>query len=133
MRTIFVSVQTGMVVRDVLRCGPLQRVLSHPETHVVLLTPGVRDPAFIDEFARERVTIVPHTPYAPSPLVWRLMTRRWRHARSPAMADAVHRLEERFTETPVDYAMLFEKYQPSLVVSGDPLRPGDANLIAAAR
>src|SRR5712691_7890498 len=133
MRTIFISVQTGMVVRDVLRCGPLARVLSHPETHVVLLTPGVRDPAFVDEFARERVTIVPYTPYAPTPMVWRLMTRRWRHAGTPAMADAIHQLEERFIPTPPDYATLFAKYQPSLVVSGDPLRPGDSNLIATAR
>ncbi len=133
MRTIFISVQTGMVVRDVLRCGPLARVLSHPDTHVVLLTPGVRDPAFVDEFAHERVTIVPHTPYAPTPMVWRLMTRRWRHARTPAMADGIHRLEERFIPTPPDYERLIAEYRPSLVVSGDPLRPGDANLIAAAR
>src|SRR5262249_48941064 len=28
---------------------------------------------------------------------------------------------------------LFEKYSPALVVSGDPLRPGDANLVATAR
>jgi hypothetical protein len=133
MRTIFVSVQTGMVVRDLLRCGLLERVLSHPDTHVVLLTPGVRDPAFVDEFAQERVTIVPHTPYAPTPTVWRLMTRRWRHARTHAMADAIHRLEERFIPTPPEYQKLFAEYRPSLVVSGDPLRPGDANLIAAAR
>jgi hypothetical protein len=133
MRTIFISVQTGMVVRDLLRCGPLERVLSHPETYVVLLTPGVRDPAFVDEFAHERVAIVPHIHYAPTPMVWRLMNRRWRHARTPAIANAIHRLEERFIETPPEYAALFAKYQPSLVVSGDPLRPGDANLIATAR
>jgi hypothetical protein len=133
MRTIFISVQTGMVVRDVLRSGPLRRVLGHPDTHVVLLTPGVRDPAFVDEFAHERVNIVPHTPYAPTPMVWRLMTRRWRHARTPALADAIHRLEARFIPTPPDYERLFAEYRPSLVVSGDPLRPGDANLIAAAR
>ena len=40
MKTIFLSVQTGMVVRDLLRCGPLELVLSHPEARVVLLTPG---------------------------------------------------------------------------------------------
>ena len=50
MRTIFLSVQTGMVARDLLRCGPLERILSHPDAHVVLLTPGVRDPAFVAEF-----------------------------------------------------------------------------------
>ena len=133
MRTIFVSVQTGMVVRDLLRCGPLARVLSHPEVHVVLLTPGVRDPAFREEFRHERVSVVPHHPYAPTPMVWRLMVRRWRYARSPLMADAIHRLEERLIATPAEYERLFDEYEPALVVSGDPLRPGDANLIAAAR
>jgi hypothetical protein len=133
VKTIFISVQTGMVVRDVLRCGPLQRVLSHPEAQVVLLTPGVRDPAFLSEFAGERVKVVAQQPYTPSPMVWRLMARRWRFARSASMADVMHRLEERFIATPAEYARLFEEHRPALVVSGDPLRPGDANLIAAAR
>jgi CDP-glycerol glycerophosphotransferase (TagB/SpsB family) len=66
-------------------------------------------------------------------MVWRLMTRRWRHARTAAVADAVHRLEQRLIPTPPAYARLFEQYVPRLVVSGDPLRPGDANLIATAR
>ena len=54
VKTIFLSVQTGMVVRDLLRCGPLDRVLSHPDARVVLLTPGVRDPAFVAEFGPDR-------------------------------------------------------------------------------
>jgi hypothetical protein len=132
MRTILLTVQTGMVVRDLLRCGPLQRVLSHPEARVVLLTPGVRDPAFVAEFAHDRLAVVAHAPYGPTQMVWRLMSRRWRYARSPAMADAIHRLEERLIPTPPDYDRLFAQYQPALVVSGDPLRPGDANLVAAA-
>ena len=106
MRTIFLSVQTGMVVRDLLRCGPLETILRHPDARVVLLTPGARDPAFVDEVAHERVSVVPHQPYAPSTMVWRLMTRRWRHARSPAMADLIHRLEERLIPTPPAYAEL---------------------------
>jgi hypothetical protein len=129
--TIFLTVQTGMVVRDVLRCGPLARVLEHPEARIVLLTPGVRDPAFVEEFAHDRVAIGPHQPYGPSTTVWRLMNRRWRHARSAWQADLVHRLEERLI--PAAYVDVFRMYRPSLVVSGDPLRPGDANLIAAAR
>src|SRR5207253_2707079 len=133
MKTIFISVQTGMVVRDLLRCGPLERILSHPDAQVVLLTPGVRDPAFVAEFGHARVSSVPHEPYAPTPMVWRLMTRRWRHASTPAMAELMHRLEERLIPTPAAYAALFDRYQPALVVSGDPLRPGDANLIATAR
>ena len=52
MKTIFLSVQTGMVLRDLLRCGPLELVLSHPEARVVLLTPGVRDAAFLEERAK---------------------------------------------------------------------------------
>src|SRR5215218_9605113 len=95
MASIFVTAQTGMVVRDLLRCGPLERVLSHPAAQVVLLTRGVRDPAFVAEFDQPRLSIVPHAPYEPSPMVWRLMNRRWRHAGTAAVADAVHRLEER--------------------------------------
>src|ERR1700682_2157631 len=49
------------------------------------------------------------------------------------MADAVHRLEQLLIPTPLAYASLFETHAPQLVVSGDPLRPGDANLIATAR
>jgi hypothetical protein len=133
MRTIFLTVQTGMVVRDVLRCGPLERILSQPDARVVLLTPGVRDPAFVQEFAHDRIAFAPYEPYRPTPMVWRLMNRRWRHARTPALADAIHRLEERLIPTPPGYDKLFQQHQPALVVSGDPLRPGDANLIAAAR
>jgi hypothetical protein len=133
MRTIFLSVQTGMVARDLLRCGPLERILDHPDAHVVLLTPGVRDPAFAEEFGGERVSIVPQEPYSPSTMVWRLMNRRWRHARSPVVADLMQRVEERLIAAPPAYTRLFDQYRPELVVSGDPLRPGDANLIAAAR
>ena len=49
------------------------------------------------------------------------------------MADAIHRLEQALIPTPTAYARLFAEYNPALVVSGDPLRPGDANLITAAR
>jgi len=133
MKTIFLTVQTGMVVRDLLRCGPLETVLRHPDVHVVLLTPGARDPAFRSEFEHERVSSVPLEPYAPSRIVWRLMVRRWRYARSAARADLMHRVEERLIPSPPAYDGLFEQYHPALVVSGDPLRPGDANLIAVAR
>jgi hypothetical protein len=133
MNTIFITVQTGMVVRDVLRCGALERILSHPQARVVLLTPGVRDPEFVAEFASDRVSIVAQLPYVPSTMVWRLMVRRWRHARSAGMADTMHRLEDRFIPVPATYKRLLDEYRPALVVSGDSLRPGDANLIAAAR
>jgi hypothetical protein len=133
VKTIFVSVQTGMVVRDLLRCGVLDHVLRHPNVRVVLLTPGVRDPAFVAEFGHERITVEPLTPNAPSTTLWRLMLRRWRYARSAAMADLMHRLEERFVRIPAAYARLFDAHEPALVVLGDPLRPGDANLVAAAR
>src|SRR5919199_5787892 len=103
MRNIYLSVQTGMVVRDLLRCGPLDRLLSHPEVRVILLTPGVRDPAFIKEFEHPRVVIVPQRPFAPTPMIWRLMVRRWRHARSAWLADAIHRLEEQFIPRVTEY------------------------------
>ena len=133
MRNIYLTVQTGMVVRDLLRCGPLDRLLEHPDVRVVLLTPGVRDPAFQAEFAHERVVVAPQQPYPPTTTVWRIMLRRWRYARTPELADAVQRLEERLIASPTVYEDLFRLYPPALVVSGDPLRPGDANLVATAR
>jgi CDP-glycerol glycerophosphotransferase (TagB/SpsB family) len=60
------------------------------------------------------------------------MSRRWRHARSAWQASAIHALEERLIPTPTPYDDLFRELPPALVVSGDPLRPGDANLLAAA-
>jgi hypothetical protein len=132
VKTIFLTVQTGMVVRDLLRCGPIERVLSNPDTRVVLLTPGVRDPAFLAEFSHPRLEVVAQQPYAPTSMVWRLMNRRWRHARTPAVADAIGGLEQRLIPTPAAYQELFDRYGPVLVVSGDPLRPGDANLLATA-
>jgi hypothetical protein len=133
MKTILLTVQTGMVVRDLLRAGPLDRILSHSDARLVLLTPGVRDPAFLQEFEHERIEFVPHQPFGPTSMVWRLMLRRWRHARTPRMADLMNRLEERLISIPPEYDALLSKHPPSLVVIGDPLRPGDANLIAAAR
>ena len=133
MKTIFVTVQTGMVARDLLRCGVLDRILANEQAHVVLLTPGVRDPAFVGDFSSERVSIVGQCVYEPSPMVWRLMLRRWRYARSAGVAELMHRLEARFIPTPPEYVKLYEEYRPALVVSGDPLRPGDANLVAAAQ
>lgn len=127
---ILLTVQTGMAARDLIRCGPLSRVLEHPDARVVLLTPGSRDPAFLVEVRHERVVVLPQRPYAPSTMLWRLMVRRWRHARTPAMANAIHGWEEKLI--PSAYEDVFAVYPPSLVVSGDPLRPGDANLVAQA-
>lgn len=132
VRTIAMTVQTGIAARDLLRCGPLARVLEHPDARVVLLTPGHRDRAFLAEFASDRVLVVPHRPHEPGAAVWRVMTRRWRYARGPRAADMLHRLEELFIPTGV-YDDLFAAYSPSLVVSGDPLRPGDMTLLADAR
>ena len=74
MTTIFISVQTGMVARDLLRCGPLERVLSHPDARVVLLTPGRARPGVCRGVRpASACAIVPLEPYAPSPMVWRLM------------------------------------------------------------
>lgn len=131
-RTIYLSVQTGIVVRDLLRSGVLDGLLAHPDARVVILSPGERDPAFVSELSHPRVVLAPHRPYAPTTMKWRLMTRRWRYARSPRVADLFNRLEERLVDATV-YDDLFARYPPALVVSGDPLRPGDTNLVAAAR
>ena len=130
---IWVTVQTGMVARDPLRCGPLDRLLEQPTARIVLLTPGARDPAFCAEFERERVHVVDYVAYEPGGMVWRLMARRWRYARSPRMAELFYRLERRFLPEVPAYQELFWREPPALIVSGDPLRPGDAALLGMAR
>lgn len=134
LKNILLTVQTGLAARDLLWCGVLDRVLEHPRARVVLLSPGVRDPAFVAEVERDdgRVVVEPQHPYAPGTMKWRLMVRRWRHATSARVADGWNRLEERLVRTDA-YEDLFRRYPPALVVSGDPLRPGDTNLVAAAR
>ena len=62
-----------MVARDLLRCGVVERVLQNDQARLVLLTPGVRDPAFVAEFGDERVSIVPQHAYTPSPMYRLLM------------------------------------------------------------
>ncbi len=132
LRNIYLTVQTGMVARDLLRCGPLDRLLQHPDVRVVLLTNGSRDPAFLAEFAYDRVVVLPHRPYAPTNMKWRLTLRRWRYARTPRLARLMNRVEEQLVPRST-YADVFHDYPPALVVSGDPLRPGDTNLVAEAR
>ncbi len=132
LRNIYLTIQTGMVARDLLRCGPLDRLLQHPDARVVLLSNGWRDPAFLAEFAHERVVVRPHRPYAPTPMKWRLTLRRWRYGRTPRLARLMNQLEERLVSRST-YADVFRDYPPALVVSGDPLRPGDTNLVAEAR
>lgn len=131
MRTIYLTVQTGIAARDLLECGPLARVLQHPEARVVLLSPGVRDPAFRARWESDRVVVAAQQPYAPSTMKWRLMTRRWRWARTSLQADLMNRLEETLVPGGA-YEAQFRAYPPDLVVSGDPLRPGDTNLVAEA-
>jgi hypothetical protein len=132
MRTIFLTVQTGMAERDLLRCGVLEELLdSAAAARVVLLTPAHRDPDFCAEFAGPRVGIEPYQPYLPTTMKWRLMTRRWRYARHRRLLHWWLRVEEQLVPGNV-YDDLFRRYSPSLVVSGDPMRPGDSTLVRAA-
>jgi hypothetical protein len=71
---VFVSIPHGGAAGNVLRSGLMDRLLAaHPSAHIVLLSPLVKDPAFVQEFARERVHFEELPPHRPERLEGRLM------------------------------------------------------------
>jgi CDP-Glycerol:Poly(glycerophosphate) glycerophosphotransferase len=74
-RNVFVSVPHGTSAGNMLRSGGLlDRLLeSDPQLHIVLLSPMAKDPQFVREFERARVTIVDQPAHVPSGLEARLL------------------------------------------------------------
>lgn len=74
-RYVFISVPHGTSAGNMLRSGALlNRVLdSDPSIHVVLLSPMSKDPQFVHEFERPRVTFVDQPAHTPSGLEARLL------------------------------------------------------------
>jgi hypothetical protein len=74
-RHVFISVPHGTSAGNMLRSGALlDRLLeSDSALHLVVLTPMAKDPQFVREFERPRVTIVDQPPHQPSGLEARLL------------------------------------------------------------
>ena len=74
-RNVFVSVPHGTSAGNMLRSGGLlDRLLeSDPALHIVLLSPMKKDPAFVREFERPRVTVIDQPPHVPAGLEARLL------------------------------------------------------------
>ena len=74
-RHVLVSVPHGTSAGNMLRSGGLlNRILeSDPALHIVLLSPMAKDPLFVREFERPRITILDQPPHQPSGLEARLL------------------------------------------------------------
>jgi len=74
-RHVFVSVPHGTSAGNMLRSGALlDRLLeSDPALHIVLMSPMARDPLFVREFERPRVTLVDQPAHQPKGLEARLL------------------------------------------------------------
>jgi hypothetical protein len=74
-RNVFISVPHGTSAGNMLRSGGLlDRILdSDPSIHVVLLSPMSKDPQFVREFERPRVTFVDQPAHVPSGIEARLL------------------------------------------------------------
>ena len=74
-RHVFVSVPHGTSAGNMLRSGALlDRLLdSDPALHIVLMSPMAKDPQFVREFERPRVTIVDQPAHQPKGLEARLL------------------------------------------------------------
>ena len=74
-RHVFVSVPHGTSAGNMLRSGGLlDRMLeSDPALQIVLLSPMAKDPQFVREFERPRVTVLDQPPHQPPGLEARLL------------------------------------------------------------
>jgi hypothetical protein len=74
-RCVFISVPHGTSAGNMLRSGGLlDRILeSDPSIHLVLLSPMSKDPQFVREFERPRVTFVDQPAHLPSGIEARLL------------------------------------------------------------
>jgi hypothetical protein len=74
-RSIFISVPHGTSAGNMLRSGALlDRMLeSDPALQVVLVSPMAKDPQFVREFERPRVTVIDQPPHQPTGLEARLL------------------------------------------------------------
>jgi hypothetical protein len=71
---VFVSIPSGVSAGNILRGGLVDRLLeSNPDVQVVIVSPLMKDAAFVQEFARPRVTFEDLPPHMPSGLEGRLM------------------------------------------------------------
>ena len=74
-RHVFVSVPHGTSAGNMLRSGALlDRLLeSDPALQILLLSPMAKDPLFVREFERPRVTVIDQPPHVPAGLEARLL------------------------------------------------------------
>jgi hypothetical protein len=74
-RSIFISVPHGTSAGNMLRSGALLDCVleSDPALHVLLLSPMAKDPQFVREFERPRVTLIDQPAHVPAGLEARLL------------------------------------------------------------
>jgi CDP-Glycerol:Poly(glycerophosphate) glycerophosphotransferase len=71
---VFISIPSGVSAGNILRGGLADRLLeANQAVDVVIVSPLVRDPAFVQEFKRPRVTFEDLPPHTPAGLEGRLM------------------------------------------------------------
>ncbi len=71
---VFVSVPSGVSAGNILRGGLVDRLLdANPGVHVVIVSPLVKDPAFVQEFNGPRVAFEDLPPHMPAGLEGRLL------------------------------------------------------------
>jgi len=71
---VLVSIPSGVSAGNILRGGLIDRILdAHRDVEVVVVSPLVRDAAFVQEFKRPRVAFEDLPPHIPSGLEGRLM------------------------------------------------------------
>lgn len=86
VRTVFLTINTAVNVRDILR-GSIFTTLRESGHRIVVLTPAHGDPAFMAEFAADDIVIEPLAKHTPGRLESTL--NRWRYVFFPEISETV--------------------------------------------
>ncbi len=133
MKNIYLTITEGRIVRDILRLGTLDALLSFNDVRVIILTPAYRVPEFLDEFDKERVVIRPQWLFTPSKMLTGMTLLERTKLRAFHSFSLWERLKKAFYPNEVRYLEIFREYPPSLVVSTNIDNINDLPVIRAAR
>ena len=132
-RNVYLCINTGRRVRDLVRLGMLDRLLSSRKVRVILLSPAYRIPEFVSEFGSESLVHRPLFPFQPSLQLMGIDRLAHKYARSRFLTYLWRTIQDRLWGTHPGYEEIFQEFPPDLVVTANLLLYSDAQVIYQAR
>lgn len=133
MKNIYLCINRGRRVRDLLRLGMLDTLLSLPDIRVVLLSPAYRVPEFLSEFESDTLVHRPLYPLHPSLSMMGVDELARRYANSKFQTSIWRFIQDWLLKINSGYSELFLDFPPDLIITANLLYYDDASIIYKAR